>query len=131
LLLKSDGAVAACGANGDGQCKVPDLRTWGEWLARKSPKVQYVASPLNAQVQSKLVLQACWDGDLIQVVRLSGEPVGEGILDTSQTLLELHRYLTRELHVAADQFDVIFPSGELLSKLLCEQPMAELFCFCT
>merc|ERR1711939_785731 len=113
LLLTSDATVEACGANSSGECNVPE-KTWSKckWLARRTLEIRYVAS--HPQGPGKLVLQACWAGDLIKIVRLSGELVSEGMVDSSQTLQDLQCHLTRELQIAPGLFDVIFPSGKLL-----------------
>ena len=45
VLLRSDGQAVACGKNHDGQCNIPSLSSWRNWLpiGFASPSSRYVS----------------------------------------------------------------------------------------
>jgi len=124
LLLRSDGTIATCGSDADGMSTIPSLQTWVEWLNLWPAKTRYVADLLQNGGQGILLLQASCDGRVVRFDRLSGETAYEMVASPSEDrqFSDLQVFLTRELRLQSTDFDVIFPEGELLSKLVAGQP---------
>ena len=76
---------------------------------------------------AKKVLQASYNGNAIELRGgLDGEFVCTLSVDSSEYLTDLRLHLARELRLPINGFDVILPSGKLLSIVVREQPLAKL-----
>ena len=111
LLLRSDGRAVACGANYFGQCNLPAL----------DGGLTYVSS---GQSLPALVLQASFDGASIHFVTLGGEELCHIEAAATERLADLHAQLMHEIGSMHSRVDVVLPGGELLSRILSEEPSA-------
>ena len=111
VLLRSDGRTVALGSDHHLQCRIP---------SNPSPSVQYI----EARVREVLVLQAHFEGDMIQLFTLSGNLACEVDIEGCKSLTDLHSDLVEKLGMQINRFDVIFPGpdGERLSSMLREGP---------
>lgn len=130
MLLRSDGTIAACGHNGLGQCSIPVLRSWREWLTSRPAFTQYVQNMLmcskKAQHVPSKLLQASCSGHWMRFLYLSGEKACEIEVHAQQRLSDIRELLVSELPASHTfiQVDIILPDGELLNKLLMRDPEA-------
>ena len=69
VLLRSDGCAVACGVNNYGQCRVPSLKSWRQWLSFSSPSLRYISDlkPLERKPERVLQLFLNREADAIVV----------------------------------------------------------------
>ena len=108
VLLRSDGTAVACGDNESRQCSLPVLE-----------------GDLSFGLLS-FVLQASFEGDWVAFRSCSGRVMCQLKAANIDSLEELRAELASYLGRVCTRVDVVFPAGELLSKLLREDPTATL-----
>ena len=111
VLLRSDGTAVACGDNHYGQCNLPAL----------DGGLTYVRSGRSLPA---LVLQASFDGTLMHFDTLGGEELFHIEATATGRLADLRVQIMHEIGSMYSRVDVVLPGGELLSKILSEEPSA-------
>ena len=108
VLLRSDGTAVACGDNGSRQCDLPSL---DGGLSFGLPTLVLQASFDGASV----VFKSCGGGELFQLTAA-----------VTDSLADMRVVLAARMGPLCTRIDAIFPGGEVLSKLLREEPLAVL-----
>ena len=110
VLLRSDGTAVACGGNTDDRCNLPAL----------DGGLTYV----HSRLLPALVLQASFDGTSMHFVTLGGEELCHIEATATERLADLRVQLIQEIGSMHSRVDVVLPGGELLSRILSEEPSA-------
>eukprot|EP00747_Dinoflagellata_sp_TGD_P046758 gnl/TRDRNA2_/TRDRNA2_144616_c1_seq1.p1 gnl/TRDRNA2_/TRDRNA2_144616_c1~~gnl/TRDRNA2_/TRDRNA2_144616_c1_seq1.p1 ORF type:complete len:146 (-),score=18.35 gnl/TRDRNA2_/TRDRNA2_144616_c1_seq1:8-445(-) len=126
VLLRSDGTAVACGSNGYGQCQIPSLRSWTEWLSLQPARLKYSGQTGQTRSLPTLVLQASFDGTAMHFVTLGGEERCQIKAAPIDRLADIHVQLLHKIGSLYSRVEVVLPGGELLTDFLSEHPLAVL-----
>ena len=134
VLLRSDGQAVACGRNTFGQCNIPSLTSWREWLpfGFASPSYRYVCESTTfamlgrdrvVQVDFLLegdggVILTCAGLDGLEVLRLKAQ--------TSDRTVDVCSRVARELNTTVQNLRMVLPDARLLTAISKANPSATL-----
>ena len=130
MLLRSDGHVAICGTNDDGQCNCPPCGSWSSILRAKL--LHYIPNPVPPGKTKVLQLSFTRDTGaemLLTCCALSGESVLQKPIAKSEKLLELHQGIAKDVKEQLQNLALVL-DGQLVTKICQANPgitVADLF----
>ena len=96
VLLRSDGTAVACGLNNDGQCNIPSLKSWRDFLTFAPASRRYVCHPRHPSRRMR-VLQLDFVGEAGAFMLTCSSLAGHEVLNFAARALTLLRIFTKKL----------------------------------
>ena len=126
VLLRSDGQAVARGWNSDGQCNIPSLRSWRDWLpfGFASPSYRYICDSTTFAMLGKdrvVQVDCLLEGDggvILTCVGLDGLEVLRLKAQKSDRIVDVCSRVARELNTTVQNLRMVFAWCTLASYSL-------------
>eukprot|EP00438_Fugacium_kawagutii_P023700 Skav227683 [mRNA] locus=scaffold2108:133246:133887:- [translate_table: standard] len=130
VLLRSDGFAVACGDQLFGQCAIPSLLSWREWLGNRSPTLRYIADFKVMERRPERILQVDFlhEGDavILRCVGMDGEEVVRLRTWRFDPAVDALKQLNGKLKACRERHRMVLPDGQLLDAVCSADPSVTL-----